>query len=111
VAERLVTRHGARVMVRDEGERHTRVGVGAPRRDRRARGPLLHPSSPPNFRSAARESVEPESVGYARPLARPLLGQDLALALVVQDLALDALEGVVNRLRVDSELVRHRLVG
>ena len=40
-----------------------------------------------------------------------MLLQDLAAGLVLEDLALDALEGVVDRLRVDAELLRHLLVG
>src|SRR5262245_64337698 len=60
---------------------------------------------PPAYKAGAlpAELLRRAPESYAR------LEEDLALALVVEDLPLDALEGVVDRLRVAAELGRHLL--
>src|SRR5215217_5342420 len=61
-------------------------------------------------RTHSDEVVGATHASPANPRTRSLV-ENLAALLVNQDLALHALEGVVDRLRVASELLRHLFVG
>ena len=84
-------------------------------------GVYLVPIEDVPTRSFARLRVEPSRNGqhrfvrnaapYEVASRQPRLLQDLAFALVVQDLPLDPLQRVVDRLRVAGELFGHVLVG